>query len=89
MGTASAAAWSPGAAAQGCPQVRELPDGQDSLSCTIEDWGHADPWYVRVFADGVAVSETTFLVKGSGPIEVIFTLEETIEDDLPGGSSSP
>lgn len=70
--------------AQDCPRVLTLPDDQESLSCTIEDWARgqpADHW--RLYTDGVVVSERGFLIVGSGPIEVIFTLEERIEDDVP------
>lgn len=72
------------AMAQDCPQVLTLPDDQESLSCTIEDWARgqpADPW--RLYTDGVVLSERGFLIVGSGPVEVIFTLEERIEDDVP------
>lgn len=83
LGTVLAAARPPEAVAQDCPQVLALPDDQESLSCTIEDWGSDDPLFFELYTEGFALSERPILISGTGPIEVIFTLEERIEDDLP------
>jgi len=102
VGTAAGAAWSPPAAAQECPDAvinpkvgivwpLELPDGQDSLECTIDDYiSQMNQLTIPIrgsdygaFSDFRDLLEDGYLreitldalVSGSGPIELIATLD--------------